>query len=131
MSFHPQYLRIFNKSQAFVMRGDGPLPFHYRNYIAIMVSKQAFRDQKKKKHVVRSCVRMQWRRFFRRDLNLCCFFFIFSAKKDVGCDRQKRTNDPDRRCCRVSSLSLSLLLLFFFLLVVRVVVVVKALSSAT
>ena len=37
MSFHPQYLDIFNKSQAFVMRGDGPLPFHYRNYIAIMV----------------------------------------------------------------------------------------------
>lgn len=38
MSFHPQYLSIFSKSQAFVMRGDGPLPFHYRNFIAIMAA---------------------------------------------------------------------------------------------
>ena len=38
MSLHPQYLKIYNKSQSFIMRGDGPLPFHYRHYIAIMVS---------------------------------------------------------------------------------------------
>jgi hypothetical protein len=37
MSLHPQYMKIFSKSQAFIMRGDGPLPFHYRHYIAIMV----------------------------------------------------------------------------------------------
>lgn len=38
MLLHPQYLKIYNKSQSFIMRGDGPLPFHYRHYIAIMVS---------------------------------------------------------------------------------------------
>ena len=37
MSYHSQYLEIFNRSQAFILRGDGPLPFHYRHYIAIMV----------------------------------------------------------------------------------------------
>ncbi len=38
MSYHPQYLETFTRSQSFIMRGDGPLPFHYRHYIAIMVS---------------------------------------------------------------------------------------------
>jgi len=38
MSYHPQYLEIFQKSQAFIMRGDGPLPFHYRHFIAIMAA---------------------------------------------------------------------------------------------
>ncbi|XP_046459036.1 sestrin-3-like [Daphnia pulex] len=38
MSLHPQYLKIFTKSQSFIMRGDGPLPFHYRHYIAIMAA---------------------------------------------------------------------------------------------
>ena len=38
MSHHPQYLDIYIKSQSFIMRGDGPLPFPYRHYIAIMVS---------------------------------------------------------------------------------------------
>ena len=37
MSHHPQYLDIFQKAQAFILRGDGPLPFHYRHFIAIMV----------------------------------------------------------------------------------------------
>lgn len=38
MGLHPQYMKIFNKSQSFIMRGDGPLPYPYRHYIAIMVS---------------------------------------------------------------------------------------------
>jgi len=38
MSHHPQYLDIFQKAQAFILRGDGPLPFHYRHFIAIMAA---------------------------------------------------------------------------------------------
>lgn len=38
MSHHPQYLDIFQKAQAFIMRGDGPLPFYYRHFIAIMAA---------------------------------------------------------------------------------------------
>ena len=38
MEFHRKYLDIFQKSQSFIMRGDGPLPFYYRNFIAIMVN---------------------------------------------------------------------------------------------
>lgn len=37
MSLHPQYFKIFTKSYETIMKGDGPLPFHYRHYIAIMV----------------------------------------------------------------------------------------------
>ena len=52
LGYHPQYLDCFLKTQHHLLRGDGPLPFDYRHYIAIMVSracavatycKQAFR----------------------------------------------------------------------------------------
>lgn len=39
MGYHPQYLDAFQKTQQFLLRGDGPLPHEYRHYIAIMVSK--------------------------------------------------------------------------------------------
>nr|CAH7742314.1 unnamed protein product [Callosobruchus chinensis] len=40
MGYHPSYLEQFIKIQNFILRGDGPLPFVYRHYIAIM--KQEF-----------------------------------------------------------------------------------------
>lgn len=38
MGYHPNYLEMFLRTQQYLLRGDGPLPFHYRHYIAIMVS---------------------------------------------------------------------------------------------
>ena len=38
MCLHPEYLTVFSRTQHFIMRGDGPLPFDMRHYIAIMVS---------------------------------------------------------------------------------------------
>lgn len=38
MGYHPIYLDHFLKTQSFILRGDGPLPYDYRHYIAIMVS---------------------------------------------------------------------------------------------
>lgn len=38
MGYHPRYLDCFLKTQQYILRGDGPLPFDYRHYIAIMVS---------------------------------------------------------------------------------------------
>jgi hypothetical protein len=40
MGYHTSYLDHFLKTQNFILRGDGPLPFHYRHYIAIMVSQK-------------------------------------------------------------------------------------------
>ena len=37
MSYHPKYLECFMRIQQYLMYGDGPLPFSYRHYIAIMV----------------------------------------------------------------------------------------------
>lgn len=37
MGYHPTYLENFLRTQQYLLRGDGPLPFHYRHYIAIMV----------------------------------------------------------------------------------------------
>ena len=37
MGYHPTYLEGFLRTQQYLLRGDGPLPFHYRHYIAIMV----------------------------------------------------------------------------------------------
>ena len=34
---HPTYLTRFNKLHHFLMRGNGPLPLHIRNYLAILV----------------------------------------------------------------------------------------------
>ena len=38
MGYHPQYLEAFLKTQQYILRGDGPLSYDYRHYIAIMVS---------------------------------------------------------------------------------------------
>ncbi|KAL3284000.1 hypothetical protein HHI36_018170 [Cryptolaemus montrouzieri] len=38
MGYHPTYLDHFIKTQNFILRGDGPLPFEYRHYIAIMAA---------------------------------------------------------------------------------------------
>ncbi|XP_076307677.1 sestrin-3-like isoform X2 [Tachypleus tridentatus] len=38
MGFHPQYLDPFLRTQNYILKGDGPLPYDYRNYIAIMAS---------------------------------------------------------------------------------------------
>ena len=37
IAFHPQYLDCFVRTQYFMMRGEGPLPFDWRNYLAILV----------------------------------------------------------------------------------------------
>lgn len=37
MGYHPKYLDVFMRTQNFLLRGDGPLPYDYRHYIAIMV----------------------------------------------------------------------------------------------
>ena len=37
MGYHTTYLECFLRTQQYLLRGDGPLPFHYRHYIAIMV----------------------------------------------------------------------------------------------
>lgn len=37
MGYHPDYLDCFLRTQQYLLRGDGPLPYHYRHYIAIMV----------------------------------------------------------------------------------------------
>uniref|UniRef100_A0A8C9RNR8 Si:zfos-80g12.1 n=1 Tax=Scleropages formosus TaxID=113540 RepID=A0A8C9RNR8_SCLFO len=38
MSFHPQYLESFLRTQHYVLHMDGPLPLPYRHYIAIMAA---------------------------------------------------------------------------------------------
>lgn len=38
MSYHPTYLECFMRIQQYLMYGDGPLPFSYRHYIAIMAA---------------------------------------------------------------------------------------------
>lgn len=38
MGYHKTYLDHFLKTQNFILRGDGPLPYDHRHYIAIMVS---------------------------------------------------------------------------------------------
>ncbi|XP_073469129.1 sestrin-3 isoform X3 [Aquarana catesbeiana] len=38
MSLHPQYLESFLRTQFYMLRMDGPLPYHYRHYIAIMAA---------------------------------------------------------------------------------------------
>ncbi|XP_043543032.1 sestrin-1 isoform X1 [Chiloscyllium plagiosum] len=38
MGFHPRYLDSFLKTQHYLMQVDGPLPYHYRHYIAIMAA---------------------------------------------------------------------------------------------
>lgn len=38
IGYHPSYLEHFLKIQTFILQGDGPLPYDYRHYLAIMVS---------------------------------------------------------------------------------------------
>ncbi|XP_064413994.1 sestrin-3-like isoform X2 [Latimeria chalumnae] len=38
MGLHPQYLESFLRTQSYMLRMDGPLPLHYRHYIAIMAA---------------------------------------------------------------------------------------------
>ncbi|XP_056633784.1 sestrin homolog isoform X2 [Diorhabda carinulata] len=38
MGYHKTYLDHFLKTQNFILKGDGPLPFDYRHYIAIMAA---------------------------------------------------------------------------------------------
>lgn len=38
MGLHPEYLASFWKTQYLLLHLDGPLPYHKRHYIAIMVS---------------------------------------------------------------------------------------------
>ncbi|XP_072356074.1 sestrin-1 isoform X4 [Scyliorhinus torazame] len=38
MGFHPRYLDSFLKTQHYLMQVDGPLPYDYRHYIAIMAA---------------------------------------------------------------------------------------------
>ncbi|XP_037083558.1 sestrin homolog [Pollicipes pollicipes] len=38
MCCHAEYLAVFTRTQHFIMRGDGPLPFDVRHYIAIMAA---------------------------------------------------------------------------------------------
>ncbi|KAG8338100.1 Sestrin-1 [Homalodisca vitripennis] len=38
MGYHPKYLDVFLRTQNFILRGDGPLPYDYRHYIAIMAA---------------------------------------------------------------------------------------------
>ncbi|MBN3297519.1 SESN3 protein, partial [Amia calva] len=38
MSYHPQYLESFLRTQHYILHMDGPLPLHYRHYIAVMAA---------------------------------------------------------------------------------------------
>ena len=38
MAAHAEYLAVFARTHHFLMRGDGPLAFDMRHYVAIMVS---------------------------------------------------------------------------------------------
>jgi sestrin len=38
MGYHPTYLDVFLRTQNFILRGDGPLPYDYRHFIAIMAA---------------------------------------------------------------------------------------------
>lgn len=38
VGYHPQYLDPFLRTQQFILKGDGPLPYDYRHFIAIMAA---------------------------------------------------------------------------------------------
>jgi len=38
MGYHPKYLEKFMNTQNYILRGDGPLPYSHRHYIAIMAA---------------------------------------------------------------------------------------------
>lgn len=39
IGYHPRYRDHFLHTQNFIMKGDGPLPYAYRYYLAIIVSR--------------------------------------------------------------------------------------------
>jgi sestrin 1/3 len=41
IGYHPRYLEQYLKTQKFVMESDGPLPFDYRHYLAIIVRRNS------------------------------------------------------------------------------------------
>lgn len=38
LSWHPEFLERLQETQDFILRGPGPLPYHYRNYLAILAA---------------------------------------------------------------------------------------------
>uniref|UniRef100_A0A1B0C756 Uncharacterized protein n=1 Tax=Glossina palpalis gambiensis TaxID=67801 RepID=A0A1B0C756_9MUSC len=42
IGYHPRFLDHFLRTQNFIMKGDGPLPYDYRYYLAIIVSIMSF-----------------------------------------------------------------------------------------
>ena len=38
MGYHPQYLECFLNTHFYLMRAEGPVPFHWRCYIAILAA---------------------------------------------------------------------------------------------
>jgi len=60
MGLHPHYLESFLHSQFYLLRMDGPLPLHYRHYIAIMAAAR---------HQCSFLVSQQAREFYR--LGVC------------------------------------------------------------
>lgn len=49
IGYHPSYLEHFLKIQNFILRGDGPLPYAYRHYLAIMVSQASPPPQRRRR----------------------------------------------------------------------------------
>ncbi|XP_013784844.1 sestrin homolog isoform X2 [Limulus polyphemus] len=60
MGYHPQYLDPFLRTQNYILKGDGPLPFDYRHYIAIMASAR---------HRCTYLVKLQIQEFLRQEGN--------------------------------------------------------------
>lgn len=72
MGYHPAYLEAFLKTQHYLMREDGPLPFAHRQYIAIMVRNHHLPLLEKQFHTV-------WSRSLLNDVTIlyvkhvCCY----------------------------------------------------------
>lgn len=56
MGYHPKYLDSFLKTQNFILRGDGPLPYDYRHFIAIMVSNFSYISETKRNFLKMSMI---------------------------------------------------------------------------
>lgn len=78
IGYHPSYLEHFLKIQTFIMQGDGPLPYDYRHYLAIMVS-----DLKQSKAI------LQFRLFLRLVFfSTLRIFFILQPKQQAAARHQ-------------------------------------------
>ena len=69
MGYHPQYLESFLKTQQYLLRGDGPLPYDYRHYIAIMVRCEPYK--------------------------ICMFNFSISERLEIEADVTKWSDIPN------------------------------------